>query len=197
MTFAFGPAQGRYYPPFVAIEDAVPSAEVDAILGFGAALGKGAATISTDDGDRLALGYRGSRISWIHPAANSALVFERIEAVAQRANAEHFGFDLTGLTEPLQFTEYEAPSPGYGWHIDLIDAPRSLQRKLSITIQLSDGTDYVGGNLEFALYNDLVAGSRTRGAMLLFPSFQHHRVQPITRGVRRSLVAWIGGPSFR
>ena len=38
---------------------------------------------------------------------------------------------------------------------------------------------------------------RTRGAMALFPSFLPHRVTPVTRGVRYSLVGWVCGKPWR
>lgn len=197
MTHVFGTNQGRYYPPCVTVANAVPPDEVDAILALGNSLPKITATIAAPQGDTLAVHYRGSQLSWIHPSSDSQFLFNRLEQVALKANEEHFGFDLTGLTEPVQFTEYEAPSAGYGWHIDLIAAPNQLQRKLSVTVQLTEGDEYRGGNVEFAEHNGIVTGGRARGSMVLFPSFQHHRVEPIVQGTRRSLVAWIGGPNFR
>ena len=105
--------------------------------------------------------------------------------------------DLVGFAEPVQYTVYEAPSVGYEWHVDMVDAPSEVQRKLSLTLQLSDPADYEGGALEFRDGCSVVAAPRERGAVVAFPSWAHHRVTPVTRGVRRSLVAWVGGPCFR
>ena len=35
-----------------------------------------------------------------------------------------------------------------------------------------------------------------RGSILIFPSYIKHRVLPVTKGVRRSLVTWYNGPKF-
>ena len=63
-------------------------------------------------------------------------------------------------------------------------------------MQLSDPASYEGGNLEIMNSRDPQAMPRDRGVIIMFPSFTLHRVTKVTRGVRRSLVGWIGGPPF-
>jgi PKHD-type hydroxylase len=70
------------------------------------------------------------------------------------------------------------------------------QRKLSLTLQLSPPEAYEGGGLEFFGAGELSV-SRLQGTLIAFPSFLHHRVTPITRGKRESLVMWWHGPAFR
>ncbi len=65
-----------------------------------------------------------------------------------------------------------------------------------MTLQLTDGAAYQGGDLEFP-WPAVLAGQRELGSILVFPSYLAHRVTPVTAGVRRSLVAWACGPSFR
>ena len=36
-----------------------------------------------------------------------------------------------------------------------------------------------------------------QGQAVFFASFIKHRVAPVTRGVRKSLVMWFGGPPLR
>ena len=36
-----------------------------------------------------------------------------------------------------------------------------------------------------------------QGHAIIFASFLNHRVNPVTRGVRQSLVCWFGGKPFR
>ena len=69
-------------------------------------------------------------------------------------------------------------------------------RKLSLSVQLSDGADYDGGDLRFPGPTDEPA-PRERGALIAFPSFVTHRVEPVTRAERLSLVSWISGRPFR
>ena len=38
---------------------------------------------------------------------------------------------------------------------------------------------------------------RKKGTVLVFPSFMRHKVEPVTKGIRKSLVAWIEGPHWR
>ena len=70
-------------------------------------------------------------------------------------------------------------------------------RKISISIQLSRPEDYDGGDLELMYGTEPQKLDRTRGAFIAFPSFMLHRVTPVTRGTRWSLVAWILGTRWR
>ncbi len=76
-------------------------------------------------------------------------------------------------------------------------------RKLSVTVSLNDSSEYEGGNLEF----DLGPHRKDRyfrcneigpkGSVIVFPSFIPHRVLPVTKGTRYSLVCWSLGAPFR
>ena len=60
-----------------------------------------------------------------------------------------------------------------------------------------DPSEYEGGDFELDRQYPQPEGFRTKGSVFLFPSFLPHRVTPVTKGVRRSLVSWIEGPKFR
>jgi PKHD-type hydroxylase len=117
------------------------------------------------------------------------------------ANRNCFGVDLWHLHE-MQFTEYNSENEGcYDWHIDtMFQDPKPSQRKLSMVIQLSDPADYEGGQLELQPWfmeppsADKLKG---QGSVIIFPSLLHHRVTPVTKGTRYSLVAWMEGPAWR
>ena len=81
----------------------------------------------------------------------------------------------------------------YGPHFD-IGPGRLAERKLSMTVQLSDPADYTGG--ELLIYPEFVAG-KERGSMTVFPSFMCHNVLPVKTGIRYSLVSWVAGPPFK
>lgn len=113
------------------------------------------------------------------------------------SNAKSYGFDLYNYTEQ-QYGIYDAKERGhYTWHADtpvFVDSP--TQRKLSISIQLSEEDDYEGGDLEFQNI-EIKQNIRKKGTLILFPSYELHRVTPVTRGVRKSLVLWVYGPRFK
>ena len=109
----------------------------------------------------------------------------------------HWGYDVTDLCE-VQYTIYEGENKGhYGWHND-VDwyTELAVQRKISITVQLSHENEYTGGDFEIQGAN-MPDNYKTRGSVIVFPSFHGHRVTPVTSGTRKSLVAWFEGPSWR
>lgn len=134
-----------------------------------------------------------------------AWLYEPVLQCIQAANAKFWNFRLTGL-ERVQYGIYN-PGQFYGWHIDQHPNPyeegpyKGLTRKLSLSLQLTDDEAYDGGDFELREpgEEDVVQrpdGIRPRGSVIIFPSFVFHRVTPVTRGVRRSLVAWFIGPPF-
>ena len=91
---------------------------------------------------------------------------------------------------------YDSSDRGfYDWHTDFAGF-RPL-RKLSFSVQLSRSEDYEGGDLQLWVGNRPRPAVRDRGALIAFPSFTLHRVAPVTRGTRWSLVAWILGNRWR
>ena len=115
-----------------------------------------------------------------------------------RANEVAFGFDIASFSS-VQFTEYDGEKKGkYDWHEDNSWKKNTpFDRKLSMCVQLSRREDYEGGNLE--LQNDPFANNVfvNQGDVIVFPSFNRHRVLPVTKGKRFSLVTWFVGPKFR
>lgn len=148
---------------------------------------------------------RDSNVKWLPRNASLRPIFDRIALCALRANREAFGFELN--SEPfldfqsLQFTEYSAKGEQhYDWHIDNAWIDRNGtkdDRKISCVIQLTDPTKYEGGKLELEEWPIQEGKFEQAGDMIFFPSFLKHRVTPVTRGVRHSLVTWIKGPRFR
>ena len=101
----------------------------------------------------------------------------------------------------MQYTIYKGTDEGfYNWHYDTFWAGETTyDRKISVIIQLSNPSDYEGG--EFLLEDQYEQPNATelkqRGTVLCFPSFLMHTVKPVTKGIRKSLVAWIEGPKFK
>ena len=138
---------------------------------------------------------RRSQVSWLTNTPDTKWVFEKLADVASKMNAQHFRFDLTGFGEPLQLTNYNQSENGmYGWHLDY---GGGISRKLSMAIQLTDPSEYEGGNLQVMVSGQPQNIRKQRGLIAIFPSYVLHQVTPVTQGSRQSLVAWISGPAFR
>lgn len=140
---------------------------------------------------------RRSHVSWMSCDKDSEWVYKKLSHVASSLNSQFYRFDLTGFGEPLQLTNYDQSENGmYGWHQDFGDA-RTVSRKLSMVLQLTDPAHYEGGNLQVLTSADPINVRKQRGLIAVFPSYQLHQVTPVTQGSRQSLVAWLSGPAFR
>ncbi len=136
---------------------------------------------------------RKSSLRWLNWTTETDWLFQKLGQAAQLLNERVFGFDLAGIQE-IQMTEYRAPGGHYDYHVDEGEGNMST-RKLSMTVQLSDPSDYEGGDFELFQLNQRVP--KSRGTVIAFPSYAYHKVHPVTAGIRKSLVAWVQGPLFR
>lgn len=145
---------------------------------------------------------RNSTIRWIdvysHREINTILN-DYVNAV----NSKLFNFDISFGFDSLQFTQYSGNGETkqfYDWHMDCMHDNSIWDRKITIVVQLSNPEDYEGGLFEM---EDVarpvfdVSKYMPRGSVLVFPSYMRHRVLPVTKGTRYSLVAWYNGPRFR
>ena len=155
---------------------------------------------------------RKSDLVWL----NEKWIYKELHPYIDKANKDagwNFQWDFS---ESLQFTKYKL-NQYYDWHCDSWDKPYNRQdkfqngkiRKLSMTCQLTDGSEYEGGELEFDFRNyephmrEEVKHLRQakeilpKGSIIVFPSFVWHRVKPVTKGVRYSLVMWNLGYPFK
>ncbi len=136
---------------------------------------------------------RVSSIRWI----SSPEIKDLLWSYVRRANYDAFNIDVDNNCE-MQYTEYHSTAGGhYDWHQDVHwYGQADSDRKLSVTVQLSDADNYLGGNFEF---DELKTNAdfRSKGTVLVFPSYIRHRVLPVSKGVRQSLVAWFKGPRWK
>jgi PKHD-type hydroxylase len=173
---------------------------------------------------------RSCKTSWINSDSkfNSELV-NMVTGLIQTVALQNYGFDFHRC-EPLQYTHYTYIEENdikdhYDWHIDshLMARPTPFDRKVSVSIQLSDSNDYTGCDLTFPGWDTMfdsaeniddsvgqsfVDGSviksseakeilRQKGTAIFFPSMFAHRVTPIESGERFALVCWLQGPKYR
>jgi PKHD-type hydroxylase len=114
------------------------------------------------------------------------------------ANRLAFGVDVSPYVE-CQFTHYNGEQSGYyGKHIDsfLSQSDEMYDRKLSCVILLTDPKEFDGGELLLGTTDEEVVELK-QGSIVVFPSFMAHRVAPVTRGVRHTMVGWMYGPHWR
>ena len=138
---------------------------------------------------------RTSHISWI-PFKKMLEMYKDIEKIMKQTNGNHFGFEGMQITEQAQYTEY--PEGGfYDWHTDNdVNCEKEPPvRKISMTCLLSPENEFEGGDLELVKEGQSV--KLKQGQAVFFASFIRHRVAPVTKGVRRSLVMWFGGTPFK
>ena len=155
---------------------------------------------------------RHSDIVWL----NDPWIYKELQPYIYKAN-KNAGWNFEWhWSEDMQFTKYKL-NQYYDWHSDTLIKPDhnpnsryfNKVRKLSMTCQLSDGSEYEGGELEFDFRNydpqmrdedkHLIKATQIlkKGSIIVFPSFLWHRVKPVTKGVRYSIVMWNVGYSFK
>ena len=138
---------------------------------------------------------RRSQVSWLPNTDDTKWVFVKFAEVAASINAQYYRFDLTGFGDQLQLTNYNQSENGmYGWHQDY---GTGISRKLSMAMQLTDPSEYEGGNLQVMTGGESQNVRKQRGLIAIFPSYTVHQVTPVTQGSRQSLVAWVSGPAFK
>ena len=184
----------------------LPNKVCDEIIKYGLSFKKKQGTVfgNTKHNKKL-LKTRNSFVTWL----NVFWIYKEILPSVKGSNAEAcWNYDIV-YPEQFQFTEYNGDQKQhYDWHIDgsfnSLDE-NNYYRKVSTVVNLSDPKDYEGGDLEFYDYLRPNAKGKflstklfkKRGSIISFPSFIYHRVKPVTKGTRHSLVIWHRGPQFK
>lgn len=140
------------------------------------------------------------RQCWDIPLEGTGVLGDFLEDINKhilKAN-QQYGFDITNLLS-LFYLEYSPQDTNpLDWHMDLDNEYPFNIRKLSFSLHINDPIEYEGGQLELFLdCTDTVQVPKSPGGLIFFPSFLPHRVTPITKGIRKVIVGFIGGPPFR
>ena len=168
-------------------------------------------------GDRRNSFIRNSQNTWI---PTSHWIGGYLWYYVSKINRDNFLYDITDIdNQTLQYTHYQE-GQYYNWHSDtVLDTYHKPQirfasgvgrgqeeliqtgeyvRKLSFTLQLSDPTDYRGGEVEFLdSEGQRFLAPKQRGAMIVFDSRVRHRVRKVKEGTRKSIVGWVVGPRWK
>jgi len=146
------------------------------------------------DGE-IIVSTRRAKIFWIPRTVEFMELYKTLAKGIQECNGNFYNFKITEITEQIQYTVYNEDDLGhYDWHLDM--GENKAERKLSLVLQLSDPSEYEGGELQIKTGFGELTAPKEKGSLILFPSYLLHRVTPVTKGTRRSLVLWISGPSF-
>ena len=168
-------------------------------------------------GNQIDPHIRDSKNSWI---PSSHWIGGWLWYYVSKINKENFLYDITDFDSgTIQYTHY-GPEKFYNWHsdsdvdahykpkqkyssgenksMDSITLSGEYVRKLSFSLQLSEPTDYRGGEVQF-LDNSGASffAPKDRGTIIVFDSRIKHRVRKVKSGLRKSLVGWIVGPRWK
>jgi hypothetical protein len=174
------------------------------------------AEVGVEEDQEVQMDIRNSSINWL---LTNHWIGPLLFYYVQRANRENFRFDISHIdNESMQYTTY-GPGQFYGWHRD--DSmgtkdtygvitntnknvfwnegePSDACRKLSFSLILSDSSEYEGGQFQMMNYeNEMYEIPQQKGLLIIFDSTTLHRVRPIKKGTRKSLVGWVVGPRWR
>lgn len=198
-VYTFAPlASMNHNHPFVTWQNAFTEEELDELVKYcddnlqvsKASLG---GVNETEDYETI----RTSKTGWLSNNLETSWIYDRLGFVGRKINAQFYEFDLYGFVEDMQYTIYEGDDQGhYTWHIDMSETSPS-PRKLTLVLQLSDPQDYEGGEIQTLTGPTENSVDKQRGLITAFPSWALHRVTPVTKGIRKTLVVWIAGPQFK
>jgi predicted 2-oxoglutarate/Fe(II)-dependent dioxygenase YbiX len=187
-------------PPYAYLTKVFSDEEINLIEEIGEKEKKIKANIDSDENSVVNEKIRKSTISWIKQTYENLWIFQRIEDSIKYLNDRFYNYSLDSYSE-IQYTCYDAKKSHYDWHTDIdYNSLSGSTRKLSVSILLSNIKDYEGGDFQYykgGLRDHESITEQEKGNMIVFPSFLLHRVTPVTKGVRKSLVVWMEGPHFK
>lgn len=140
------------------------------------------------------LAVRNSKISWLNETNWISSIFFHYFGIANRNVWE---YDIRSI-EGIQISKYQK-SGHYSWHADYEKTnEKDFTRKLSASLLVSDEKTYKGGKLQIINYDgEVLEPPQSKGTIIIFDSRIPHRVTPIKKGTRISLVSWALGPRLR
>lgn len=188
----------NHYAPFVTLQNEFSNEELFNLCNYVETnLTPSEATVGGEDNFKVVESIRRSKCYWVSNNENTSWLYDRLGWIVRKINSNFYNFDLFGFIEDFQYTIYEQSYNGfYTWHIDS-GVGHGTPRKLSLVLQLSSPDEYEGGDLEIMNSSEPQVVTKEKGLVTVFPSFTLHRVTPVTKGVRKTLVIWIAGPAFK
>jgi PKHD-type hydroxylase len=198
-VFAPTPTFGISEHPFVTWENGFSSEEIDKLIEYCDQLPASKGTVGGSAPDEDISTIRESKVSWVGLNPDTQWIYDRLAFIIRQLNGQFYKFDIYGFSEDLQYTTYNEEDSGhYTWHLDAgVSYNGAAPRKLSVVVQLTDPAEYEGGDLELFSSANPTQVTKQKGLVAAFPSYMLHRVSPVTKGIRKTLVVWVCGPSFK
>ena len=129
-------------------------------------------------------------------------ILKLFKDIIWEANDEHWRYQLSDIESPQLCVFYDNTKGHYSWHRDC-ESPNIApigRRIISMSILMNDPSEFEGGDLE------ILQGIRPDGKPMIetvpfknagdacvFHSRLYHRVTPVTKGTRASMVVWCWG----
>ena len=122
--------------------------------------------------------------------------FLNIRDVTKAANTNIYDFSLLGIIDQ-DFPQVFKYSQGdfYNMHIDI--NAMAVSRKITFLINLSNSSEYEGGQIEFLNIDIDPQIVNEQGSCLIFPSYIPYSISPITKGTKHLLVGHVHGALFK
>lgn len=146
---------------------------------------------------------RTSQVSFHNRNEKNAWIFDRLNTIIEMMNNRWYNFDINGYGY-FQYSEYHGTDSGhYDWHTDMFtgtlpDDGVFETRKLSVSLLLNEPEiDFTGGEFKFGHELNPETVNFKKGTLILFPSFALHKVAPVIKGIRKSIVIWVLGPKWK
>lgn len=181
---------------FYLIKTAIDKSVVEVIKNQLSDLSLEEGLVFSEDAEESLKSVRKSKVGWVN---SETWISGMMAHFVHVANRKLFQYDVVDWTTPIQYTVYDEYKSHYKWHTDISTNEEGLTRKLSISLCLSDSSDYTGGEFDIMpmLTNKYHSYKMDIGDAIVFSSDTMHRVRPVKSGKRISLVGWFGGPRFR
>jgi hypothetical protein len=116
-----------------------------------------------------------------------------LTSVGLQINHQVWQYNITHSNQS-EFLMYDIHGK-YQTHVDTFHAKSNETRKLTVLAFLND--DFEGGKFYIQNSHEKMYPQQTPGTVLVFPSFMPHGVEPVTKGIRYSIVTWMVGPYFK
>ena len=132
---------------------------------------------------------RNSKVSWVYPESNLSFLMQKVINILLQEIEEYFYIPCKTI-ENIQFTQYEFLNH-YSYHMDSGPEEIPAKRLLSATVELTNPSEYWGGQLKIKIGNEGMNAPKEQGNLTIFPSCLQHKVTPVFKGTRYSLVIWV------
>lgn len=116
-----------------------------------------------------------------------------LTAIGLDVNNKFWQYNITHSNQ-AEFLMYDVNGK-YESHVDTFHCHSNETRKLTVLAFLND--DFEGGKFFIQQSSEKFYPYQSKGTVLIFPSFMMHGVEPVTKGIRYSVVTWMAGPYFK